>query len=122
MTESGDRHLDLTFGPGRVRPSRNFEARLTEKYGDVPFLDRRGSKFFRQANKRKNLGPDLARQRQHSRDDGEKRKAVANTLHKKQKAPALIPSTTFPGRAKRQSSASFEMKHRLLATFLVSVS
>src|SRR5215472_10208993 len=106
MKESAGRHLALTVEPGRAHPSRNFEARLTERCGDVPFLDRHGSKFFRQVNRRKNLGPDPVRQQKDGRDDGEKRKVAANKLRKKQKAPPPIPVTTFPVRASRPSNAS----------------
>jgi hypothetical protein len=73
---------------------------------------------FAQADRRRNLGRDLVRQRMKNRGDEGKCKAAASRLRKIRRAPAeRIPLTPCPEHAKPRSNASFETKHHPPAAF-----
>src|SRR5882762_3884656 len=79
--------------------------------------------YFVRAHARKIPERDLALPTMRDRDDGQKHKAAANTLHRNWTAPSGPMSRTgFLRHAAPWSSVSFEMLLRLLAMFQVSVS
>src|SRR5215469_81234 len=82
------RHLFFSFGSGRAHALENSAAMLTGMYEDGPSPDRRGSKFFLRANKRKNLAQGPEHWAANSRGGEEKHIAVANTLRRKWRALA----------------------------------
>src|SRR4029077_6682993 len=123
MTESADLRLVWSFESGHAHPLQNFGATLTRTYEDGPSLDRHGSRLFSQANERKSLAQDPEHRPVNFRGGGEKHRAVANRSPRKKPAPAEMIALVRPAvRARPESNASFETKHRLPATFPVLVS
>src|ERR1700719_2241336 len=79
--------------------------------------------YFVRAHARKIPERDLALRAMRDRDDVQKHKAAANTLHRNWTAPSGPMSRTgFLRHAAPWSSVSFVMQLRLLAMFQVSVS
>ena len=123
MAESADLPLVWLFESGHAHPLQNFGATLTRTYEDGPSLDRRGSRLFSQANKQKSLAQDPEHRPANIPGGGEKHIAVANRSRRKKPAPAeMIALVRLAARARPESNASFETKHRLPATFPVLVS
>jgi hypothetical protein len=92
-------------------------------YGAGLSPDLHDSTYFVQGDGQKNLGQDPALRENRDPDVAETYTGVANTLRTSWKAPFLLfPLDQTVERAKRESSASFEMQLLLLAMFRVSVS
>ena len=92
-------------------------------YGAGLSADPHDSEYLFQAGGQKNPATDPALREKRDPEVAERYKGAANTLHRDRKALLLLfPFDQIVGHSKRESSASFEMKHLLPAMFRVLVS
>src|SRR5215471_15331253 len=101
------RHLFSSFESGRAHALENSAAMLTGMYEDGPSPDRRGSKLFLRAHKRKNLAQGPEHRAVNSRGGEEKHIVAANKLRRKWRAPGLIALIRLRAHAEQPSGAQF---------------